>query len=120
MKHLGTVTICGMCIPVREGSEKDHPVLKGAYGIYDVDSATIWVDVSTPAHVRDSIIVHEALHAVLNSSGAYRSIATMTNLDLENPRDLARMNEIEENLVRILVPHVLETFGPARVTKGRR
>lgn len=117
MKTLGAVMICGMRVPVRTGSEKDHPSLRGTYGLYDIDQVAIWVNADTPAHMRDFITVHESLHAILNNSGALRSVATTAGLDLEDRKDFQRMEVLEENLIRILVPHILETFGPARVVR---
>lgn len=117
MKRPRFVRACGLRIPVRFGTEKDYPELKGCYGCYDLDTCTIWIESSCPPAVQAFWIAHEAVHAVLNNSGALRMTATAFGIDMDEPEERKRMDSWEEALVRVLVPHILETFGPTRGCK---
>jgi Zn-dependent peptidase ImmA (M78 family) len=115
MKH---INVCGTSVPVRVGSEKTDSRLKDAYGLYDLDTGVIWINESTPVGMRDAVLAHEVLHVILNSSGALRVTAMAFGLSCDKPRDLKRMNEWEEAIIRVLTPGVLEAFGAAR-TSGK-
>ena len=110
------VAICGLNIPVRVGTPKDCADLAGAYGCYDVDTATIWLNADTPAHAASFWFVHEILHALLNLSGLLYATARIFGVE----RDSKQMEEWEEITVRVLTPHVLETFGAALRARGGR
>ena len=113
MKTLGHVPICGMEVPLRSGTEKDCQDPKGAYGCYVVDTATIWMDQNVPPHAGPFWCTHEALHALLNNSGALRMTAAL----LDQKIGSVAMERWEENLIRVLTPHIIETFGAAKVFK---
>ncbi len=110
MKKAGAIKVCGLTIPVCEGLTHDQPGLEKAYGCYDVDTATLWLDETNPKHVKAFWKTHETLHAIMNLSGAVYSMAAALGVPREDPR----LDEWEEALVRLLTPHILETFGAPR------
>ena len=111
MKSLGHMPVCGVDLPVKEGSATDQPCMEKAYGCYDVDTATVWLDENNPKHVKDFWRTHEALHALINLSG----VAYVTAAALGLKRDDPRMEEWEEAIIRVLTPHIIETFGAPKV-----
>jgi hypothetical protein len=113
MKNAGAIKVCGLTIPVREGSAVDQPGLEKAYGCYDVDTSTLWLDEQNPKHTRSFWKTHETLHALVHLSGAVYAMASALGVKREDPR----IDDWEESIVRILTPHVLETFGPPREVK---
>ncbi len=113
MKNAGAIKVCGQTIPVKEGLASDEPGLEKAYGCYDLDTSTLWLDENNPKHIRTFWKTHEALHALLNLSGSLYAMASALGLPREDPRREAW----EEAFVRILTPHVLETFGPPKEVK---
>jgi hypothetical protein len=113
MKALGHMPVCGVDLPVKAGDEKDNSDLTKAYGCFDLDTSTVWLDENLPRHAADFWRTHEALHAVLNLSGAIYATAAALGMKRDDPR----IDEWEEMIVRVLTPHIIETFGPARVRK---
>lgn len=119
-KPVGHLAICGLRIPVCVGNETDHPDLARAYGCYDLDTQVIWIHETCPRHSVDFWLTHEAKHAMLACSGALRATAALFGLDLDKPADRDRMDVWEEAMIRILVPHLIETFGPAHLVEPRQ
>lgn len=115
MKRAGHVMVCGVKTPVRVGTVDDQQGLHNAYGCYDTDECVIWLAADCPPHHVPFIATHEGLHAMLNHSGAIRMTSSMLGLDMDNAKDREKMEAWEEALVRVLTPHVVETFGAARV-----
>lgn len=105
-----TVTICGLTVPVRFGTEKDQSELSDSYACYDRDTCTIWVHTATPADKVEFWKVHEALHALCENSGVIYATAAIFGVK----RDDSKVEAWEEAVIRILCPHILQTFGPAR------
>ena len=104
------ITICGVSIPVRVGTAKDYPDLGESYGVYDVHKGVIWLNANVPEHTAPFWLVHEVLHVMLHLSGALEATSVIFGVS----RDDRRMEEWEEALIRVLTPHVLETFGEAQ------
>lgn len=57
-------------------------------------------------------LIHELLHAVIDTSG----IGTLLS---NNMKRGSKWDELEEQLVRILTPHIITTLRNARLLKGR-
>jgi hypothetical protein len=112
VKRAGHVAVCGLNLPVKLGTEEDFAGLKGAYGCFDPDTGTIWLDENIPPHVKPFWTVHEVLHAVLLHSGALYVTASIFGCEREDPR----LDRWEEAIVRILTPHLLETWGKVTVS----
>jgi len=115
MKRFGFIKVCGSKIPIQVGSSEDHKELVGCYGLYDANTCTIWIHVDTPKTLIIQTLVHEVLHAMLNLSGAIYSTAAAFGLD----RDDSRIEAWEESFVRLLTPHITETFGDSWATSKR-
>lgn len=113
MKSLGHVRVCGIALPVRVGSADEEPLLKGAYGAYNEDKSTVWLNEDNPPYTMAFWAAHEALHALVNLSGAMEAAGAILGMKDDDPRLAA----LEENIIRVITPHLIETFGPARVRK---
>jgi hypothetical protein len=109
------VKVCGLSVPLCFASEKEDATLKGAHGYYDPDTGVIVLNKSLPAGSDATFLVHEVLHALLNTSGALRATAATLGIDIDKPAGRKQMDTWEEVFIRVITPHVLETFGPARV-----
>jgi hypothetical protein len=115
MTPLGTVKVCGIAIPVQIGDEDDNPNLAGAYGCYDLDDGIIWISHTCPAAEMPFWITHEACHALLQKSGALRVTALAFGLDVEKKaKHLKIASTWEEVFIRVMTPHIIETFGFAQ------
>lgn len=110
MKNLKPMPVCGLSIPVKEGTEEENRNLEKAYGCLDMDTLTVWIEERTPKHTKAFWKTHEALHAILNLSGAIYATAAALGLPREDPKIAAW----EETFIRVVCPHILETFGPPR------
>ena len=102
-----SIKVCGVNVPVRVGNVKDCPDLADCYAFYDNVKIQIWVSDTTPPASRDFWVTHEALHALLDLSGAL----SLTQASLGVSEDDPRIEAWEEALVRILTPNILDLFG---------
>jgi hypothetical protein len=105
-----TVRICGLDLAFRRGSEKDNPDLSDCHGYYDGTEHTIWIHDNVPNNAVPFWTTHEKLHGLLDLSGALHVTAGIFGISPEDPR----MEAWEEAIVRVLTPHIANTFGGPR------
>ena len=103
-----SISVCGLRIPVRVGTNRHHPGLEKAYACFDEEQMVIWVHADCPAGTVDFWIAHETLHALFTLSGVVDATAAVSDM----ARGDARLEAWEEASVRALTPHVLVAFGP--------
>lgn len=111
MRALGAIRICGLLLPLNEGTSKDCPALKDTWSVYDVETNAVWLDENTPEDHRPLWTVHEALHGIFDTSGVSHTIAYAMGLAADDPK----VEEVAEIIIRNLSRHVLETFGPPTI-----
>lgn len=110
-KILGAIRVCGLLLPLKEGTVADCSDLKDTWSIYDVESNSVWYDEKTPEGHRPLWGVHESLHGIFDTSGITHLIAFALGL----PADDQRVEDLCEIIIRVASPHVLETFGPPKI-----
>lgn len=110
MKSVKAIRVCGQLVPVIRGSEQDNRNLEGAWGLYEPETDIIWIDERTPKDKVSFYETHEALHALHCKSGLVFLMASVLGMEEDDPR----IRRLEETMVRVLTPHVLETFGGPR------
>ena len=113
MKH---IKICGIAVPVRTATEDEDDGLKKAYAYYDIEDGVIVLNKKLPANSDISFLTHEVLHAMLSSSGALRVTAATLGIDIDKTAGLKRMELWEELFIRVVTPHIVETFGGPKVS----
>lgn len=109
-----SIRVCGLLIPVAQGSAKDHPDLKKCWGVYDHENEIVWMNEATPKDKVPFWETHEALHALVNKSGLLYVTAAIFGAEVGDDK----MEAWEEAFIRVATPHVLETFGGPRRVKS--
>lgn len=96
--------VCGQRIAI------EYEDLGALYGKYDRDECKIKLHSETPADKQPLWKTHETLHALLEGSGVLYATAAIFGIKRKDPR----IDAWEEAVIRILSPHILETFGAPR------
>lgn len=104
MKQVGVVSLGGqdykilLCKPEEAGS----PVTDDVAGVCSQKDQTLYINSDHAKASLRGTLVHEAMHAVINESGAINYLAERLKISPTGEE----MNSIEETLVRILSPHI--------------
>ncbi len=99
MRRLGKLTLCGIEWPVYQGASSERDALENNFGYCDHQRGEIWIRAGLSPSSHADTLLHEALHAMIEGSGA----AQFLKGACPPGADIA---EIEETLIRILVPHL--------------
>lgn len=102
------VTVCGLDLPVKVGTNRNHPDLEKSYACYDPEQMCIWLHADCPTDFVGFWLAHESIHAMLDLSGVLDVTAAVSEKERND------LDAWEEAVVRILTPHVLETFCNSR------
>lgn len=111
MKLLGKVDICGVPHNVWEASEDEDHQLEGAHGYYTRGKIMLSDELSAEAFL--STAFHEIQHAVWDNSGMLDHVAAVLDL----PRTHAKVNALEELLIRIQTPHLIAALKSLKTLK---
>jgi hypothetical protein len=88
---LGVVDICGLPFKVWWAGAQAHPTLERAYGVCYPQIQEIWLDDEMAPDLAQQTLVHEGMHGIWTHSGCGNVRAD---------------TEHEENVIRILSPHL--------------
>lgn len=105
VKHVRTLTVCGVRVPVIRGTVEQIPELRDADGAmldayFCLERLAIFVRAGqSPTHERDTI-VHEAVHAFLYLSGLTHRLKGFF-------RKFEAYERFEEEIVRQITPHIV-------------
>lgn len=112
VKHLTTIVICSVRVPVVEATTEQAPCLAGNDGAFDYTKLVIYVaPEQSSTHLRDTV-VHEVAHAFIYLSGLGHTLKTM--LQPKYVKHWDGDDGTEETLVRMVTPHCVALIGQAR------
>lgn len=112
MKKLGKIHVCGLTFTVFEGNAEERDTLGGSYGYCDHGRQEIWLREGMSAPMRKDTLLHEALHALMQHSGAENFLDGVLRPEVNRETTV-------ETLIRILTPHlspVLTSLQSLRVS----
>jgi len=114
MKKLGTIDVCGTDWPVFEATADEMVKLNspGAAGMCSHVDCRIYLS-SDCKRDRKETLLHEYMHALLNSSGALYGLLT----SLGTPFIGKKSDAVEESFIRVLTPHFLKQFGAPKIKR---
>jgi hypothetical protein len=101
VRHLRTVTVCGVRVPIIEATIDQIPQLKDEDGIlldgwFDGERGIIFIRRGLQRTLRRDAVNHEIQHALWAYSGSRDYLAGVTKGKVDH----------EEQLIRIMTPHL--------------
>ena len=114
MKKLGTLDVCGTDWGVWEatGAEFETMGNPNAEGVCSHTECAIYL-LNTCRKDRKDTLMHEYLHAVLQSSGALYGLLSSLGVPFIGKKSDA----LEETFVRVLTPHIIRTLGSPKIKR---
>ncbi len=104
MKKIGSLSLCGLAFTVYTGSASENPHLEDNQGYCNHTRQEIWIRDSLGTSGFYDTLVHEMLHGIWENSGTSQFLKGCLPDGADQP-------EIEETIVRILTPHLVNALS---------
>lgn len=111
MKRLGSIRAAGARYAVVEGTTREFPQLEDSYGICEEGAERILLRGGMSANRFGRTLAHEALHPLINESGA----GAFFKGDTEEER-----TQSMEDFIRVIEPHLWPMLVDLMTIRARR